>query len=336
MRRLPLDRPAEERLARQRVQHLRGTRNPRLITVEVWLRGCAYRMMFPDERGPKAKRTEADMVRQFCDAFSARRVWDITALEAQAWALEHPSHVRFLRRAWRKARLMGAAEVNVWEMVELPRRVKEKVRAPSPGELAEIVGVCERLAVERRPWRVQGVRPAESWWYSFRDLIEVAAYSGAREGGLIGLRREDVDLEAGRLTVTEKGEKTREVVLCGPSRAAMERQVARRPMMLPARLMKPEHRVFLSSREGDLSAKVVQSAWGQVRGEFPHGFHSLKHFCATWLIAQGADELDVAVQLGHLDAAGLPYRALVDRVYNNPDAVAVQAAALERIERLAA
>ena len=47
-----------------------------------------------------------------------------------------------------------------------------------------------------------------------------------------------------------------------------------------------------------------------------------------WLAAQGVEERDIAVQLGHTDAMGRPYTRLVQRVYVHPS----HDAALERIE----
>jgi integrase len=82
-------------------------------------------------------------------------------------------------------------------------------------------------------------------------------------------------------------------------------------------------------RHRPLSARVLQQRWQEIRGDFPHGFHALKHYAATWLGAQGVSDVDIAVQLGHVDSEGRPYPELVQRVYNHPD----NGAALERIAR---
>ena len=127
---------------------------------------------------------------------------------------------------------------------------------------------------------------------------------GLQAGRLVGLKRRDVDLEAGRMTVTEKGGKTREVVLGGPAWAAMDRQMLR-------------SRLHIDGRLWMWDAKRVQIMWREVRGEFPHGFHSLRHYAATWLRSLGLDPLDISTQLGHVGRDGKPYVQVFERVYDH-------------------
>lgn len=303
-----IDWQAEKRLAKKRARVLTMTPTEE-VSVGVWL--SAYLELFPSERSVKAEREHLSMLRTFRNAHAKIPVCEVTPLLAQSWALEHPGQVRHLSRAWRKAVIMGVANVNVWRLVTLPRRTDERRRPPSELELR---GILDRCAARE-----------EMWWRSFADMIEVAAYSGAREGGLIALRRSAVDLGAGRMILTEKGGKTRTVVLCGPAREAMERRIADALPLLPrpARWL-----VFRNRKRAALSAWTVQEAWREVRGDFPHGFHSLRHFAATWLQAQGVDARDVAIQLGHTDAQGRPQVRLQERVYVHPD----HEPALQRIE----
>jgi integrase len=313
----PRERKAARALAKKRARVL-AMMAPGDVSVDLWL--SSYLGLFPSERSEKAEREHLSMVRAFRTAHGDVKVRDVTPLLAQAWAMENPGQVRHLSRAWRKAVLMGVAPVNVWRLVEMPARTGERRRPPSETELAAIIAACEARVSSRL---------GEAWWLSFRDMILVAAYSGAREGGLIALRRSAVDLRAGRMMLTEKGGKTRTVVLCGPGRPAMERQLRVRLVCLPA---PQRHLVFVSQRWKPLTGAVVQKAWREVRGDFPHGFHSLRHYAATWLRAQGVDERDVAIQLGHTDAEGRPLVQLQDRVYVHPD----PEEALRRIERAVA
>jgi integrase len=48
-------------------------------------------------------------------------------------------------------------------------------------------------------------------------------------------------------------------------------------------------------------------------------FHSLRHFHASWLLNQGASDLDVALQLGHGRKDGTVDPTLVRRTYGHPD-----------------
>lgn len=302
-----IDWQAEKRVAKKRARVLTMTK-PEEVSVGVWL--SAYLELFPSERSVKAEREHLSTLRTFRNAHGKLPVCEVTPLLAQSWAMEHPGQVRHLSRAWNKAVIMGVANVNVWRLVTLPKRTAERVRPPTELELRGILDRCHERG---------------EWWDTFADMIEVAAYSGAREGGLIALRRSAVDLSARRMVLTEKGDKTRTVALCGPARDAMERRVADALPLLPrpARWL-----VFRNRKRSALSAWTVQDAWREVRGDFPHGFHSLKHFAGTWLYEQGVSRDDVAIQLGHTDALGRPQPRLGQRVYVHPD----HEPALQRIE----
>lgn len=330
----------EKQLGQRRARVLARTR-PSEVTVEVWL--TAYQWLLPSQASERTLEHRAQMVRQFRLEHGALRMVDVTALHAQAWALEHRSQVRFLRDAWKRAVLLLSTPerplMNIWRVVELPARTKERRRAPTSSELNSILGACAR-------WR-------DPWAPHFTDLVTVAAYTGAREGGLIGLRRGDVDLERGLVRLVEKGDRERQAVVPVAARGAFERALAWRapvcdcliggargayclqcgrvrPLVVREERAAVDGRVFVfrGRRGAPLSGWVVQTAWKRVRGEFPHGFHSLRHYAATWLASQGVDPLDIAVQLGHTTLEGKPYVRLVERTYDHHFDTA---AALERI-----
>lgn len=280
---------------------LKMASTPEKISVDTWLGG--YRHLFPETRSEPTIWDHIVMLRPFRKEYGEARMHGITAIEAQAWALKRPAQVKLLRQAWAKAVVMRVAPFNVWAIVEKPPRAKPRVRPPTGAELSEALArAAGGLKLAGTP---QGLMPT-----SLSDLILTAAYSGARQSGLLAVRRSHVDLEAGRMTVTEKGEKTRQVLLLGPSIDAIGRQMRRRPLG--------------GSLGNDpilwkMTAKVLQKQWRAVRGDFPHGFHSLRHFHATWLAERGVDALDIAVQLGHTDSEGRPYERHVRRVYEHPD-----------------
>lgn len=287
---------------------------PEGISVETWLGG--FRYLRPDNRTDDTAFNDVQMLRPFRRAYGERTVRSITAFEAQAWTLKHPAQVRWLRLAWQEAVRFGPAEVDVWAGVVKPKRKKPKPRAPTLEELAGILARCDELNRQSR----------DTFWAQFRNLLEVMAYSGARRGGMIGIRRGHVDLQAHRFTVTEKGGKTRDLVLAGRALGAMERQFAIRHRE-GWRLARPVHGeseappgvyVWLSRTWRPMSAATMRHAWDEVRGDFPFGAHSLKHFAVTWLLEQGVSKEDVAVQVGHTDLEGRPYPNLVERVYNHP------------------
>lgn len=276
--------------------------DPEAVTVELWLR--CWSEWFPGERIEATVVHDEYMLAPFLRAHGGRPLRSLTRLEAQSWAVAHPSQVRYLRRVWGKALTVGVVAENVWDRVELGPRRRRDTSPPS---------------LERLDAILAGSRARGGWWVEFADLCEVAAFTGARLGGLVSLRRDAVDLSARRLTLVEKGAKTRVVVLTPRALEALERAVPRRY---------PGPLVFLSALRRTLDRDSVGAAWRRVRGEFPGSFHSLKHFAATWLLTQGLSKDDVAIQLGHTDAAGRPYTRLVERVYGHPD----HAEALARVE----
>jgi integrase len=293
----------QELRAKQQAQAMKKMA-PQEISVETWLGG--YRKLFPDRRSPQTAYDQQCMLAPFRRKYGNRRMASITAIEAQAWALKYPAQVRLLERAWKRAVQMQVAPINVWAYVVMPERTKPRRRPPTVVELEMILLRCEGVDA------------------GFADMVRVAAFSGARQAGLIGLKVSDVDLPAGRMVVTEKGCKTRTVVLPGPARDAMVRQLARSAVVYRHW---PRYSPYvwayrprkLDGRPGPLTADRVQKLWRKARGDFPHSFHSLRHYTATWLASRGVAPRDIAVQLGHVDSEGRPYERLVERVYDHPD-----------------
>ncbi len=275
-------------------------------TVREWLEGFAR--LFPNERSPATAKHDAYMLAPFVARHGSTKLAGVTPLMAQQWALKNPGQVRYLRYAWERALAMQLVTVNPWRLVELPRRKAPPRAAPTPKE----------LDVSLSDARARG-----GWWLEFADLVEFAAFTGARLGGVSTLQRRDVNLENRRAVLTEKGDKTRAVVLAGRAFEAVRRQLERSPYRIEGSL------VWTTAHRRPHTRESIGRAWREIRGGFPGGFHALKHFAGTWLAAQGVDERDIAIQLGHYDAAGRPYVRLVRRVYVHPD----HSEALERLER---
>jgi integrase len=78
-------------------------------------------------------------------------------------------------------------------------------------------------------------------------------------------------------------------------------------------------RVILRNQAGNpFTRKVVNRAWVKARGELEVTFHALRKAHATWLLDHGASDLDVAIQLRHIDREGRPDPELVRSVYGFP------------------
>jgi integrase/recombinase XerD len=138
-----------------------------------------------------------------------------------------------------------------------------------------------------------------------RALLELLYACGLRVSEAVGLRGEQVNLQAGFVTVLGKGGKERVVPLGRPARAALEAYLAgERPGLLGGR---PSPFVFLGPSGRPLTRQAVWKlvrrralAAGLGRRVSPH---TLRHTFATHLLGGGADLRIVQTLLGHADIA---------------------------------
>jgi integrase/recombinase XerD len=136
-----------------------------------------------------------------------------------------------------------------------------------------------------------------------RAMIELLYATGLRVSELMGLRAADLNLEAGYLTCTGKGDKQRLVPLGDEAVAWVQRYLRDgRPAILAGR---SSPRLFVNARGGALSRvgfwKILK-AHG-VRAGLPRGLspHVLRHSFATHLLDRGADLRAIQMMLGHAD-----------------------------------
>jgi integrase/recombinase XerD len=136
-----------------------------------------------------------------------------------------------------------------------------------------------------------------------RAMLEVLYATGLRVSELVGLRAADVNMSAGYLTCTGKGDKQRLVPL-GDRAVACVRAYQRdgRPA-----LAKPASstRLFLNARGGPLSRVgfwMVLKGHARQAGLRPDvSPHVLRHSFATHLLERGADLRAIQMMLGHAD-----------------------------------
>jgi integrase/recombinase XerC len=139
-----------------------------------------------------------------------------------------------------------------------------------------------------------------------RDLavLEVLYGAGLRVSECCSLRRDDVDLRRGLVTVVGKGSKIRRVPLGEPAVDALQEWLARgRPVL--ARETSPPETVFLNRRGRPLTTRDARRI--VARFPLPDGRrlhpHALRHAYATHLLEGGADLRAVQELLGHADLA---------------------------------
>jgi integrase len=187
-----------------------------------------------------------------------------------------------------------------------PRVPTPDVRPPSPAELARLFALAKETDAD------------------LADFILLAAAIGARRSELVALRWSDVDLDAGRLTVSrgivsgpnglvEKDTKThasRRVSLDGTTidalRAHRERASERATICgikLPAGAF-----VFSPEVDGSVSWHPDSASRSFTRlcrraGIKGVRLHDLRHYVATRLLSSGVDVRTVAGRLGHRNAA---------------------------------
>jgi hypothetical protein len=292
--------------AERAVARARGGVLPSASTVGEW--AAEWQALFPGNRNADTERHNAQMVAPFVRAHGRRKLSDVDGVAAQAWATRSPGSVRYLRLMFGKAVKVGLLDRNVWDAVEVCSSVTSARVPPTPAELGRLVVAA----------RARG-----GWWLHFGDCIVFTAYSGLRLEEVADVQVAD-RLESGRLVVRGKrraGEADPRVRVCavfGPGVAALERQS---PQV---------GRVWRSKTGQRLNKHSVGRAFATLAGEagYEGTFHSLRHFCASWLLDAGASQQDVAVQLGHLDRAGHADTSQVRRVYGHPDV----SAALQRLD----
>jgi len=161
----------------------------------------------------------------------------------------------------------------------------------------------------------------------WRMLVLLALWSGLRWGELVALRRSSVDLEDGRLTVSDQLVETATGVSLGPPKTdAGRRTVHLPPHLLPeltehlVRWVGPTDDACLFC--GPLGAPLVRRNftvhWTRARTEagLPAvRFHDLRHLSATLAATTGATTRELMARMGHSSprAALIYQHAAVDR-----------------------
>ncbi len=136
-----------------------------------------------------------------------------------------------------------------------------------------------------------------------RAMVELLYATGLRVSELVGLQAADINLAAGYLTTTGKGDKQRIVPVGDQAADWLRRYEADARPVLVAR--RPTPRLFVNARGGPLSRvgfwKILK-AYGRAAGlTGAISPHVLRHSFATHLLERGADLRAIQVMLGHAD-----------------------------------
>lgn len=264
----------------------------------------------------------ASQAKHFGTFFAGRELESITHEEFYRYGQVHPGAARYARTMlgdYAEAKLI---EENVAEGVKIPRRPTKKVIVPTVEEVKKLADTA---------WRLKGQSRANyAGLVAVGPMIHVAAYTGLREGELRALATPDLDHPKKPRRLTVEYSIDRREQLKDPKTASSEATIAifskaaghlrgAVPSPVTQTPVRP-HRLFSVTRS------QRQRAWEDVRraAGVSVTWHSLRHFCATWLLDNDAAIDDVALQL----------RCSVEEVretYGHPN----REAALQRLEAVA-
>lgn len=155
-----------------------------------------------------------------------------------------------------------------------------------------------------------------------KAMILLATWCQLRKGELCALRRKDIDLVQGTLTVAQSLQQLRDgtMVLKEPKSEAGRRTVVIPPHIkepVSAHLDKftkesPDSIVFTGEKGGFLRPHVLQKHWAKARiaaGRPDLHIHDLRHTGNTWAAATGASTKELMARMGHASTeAALRYQ----------------------------
>jgi integrase/recombinase XerC len=139
-----------------------------------------------------------------------------------------------------------------------------------------------------------------------RAVLELLYGSGLRVGELCGLDVDDLDLRSGRVRVTGKGRKQRQLPVGEAAARALTTYIEEARPTLLGRSARPDHALFLNARGMRLQRRSVRRILERYLGADGGrvvGPHALRHSFATHLLDNGADLRSVQELLGHENLA---------------------------------
>lgn len=204
-----------------------------------------------------------------------------------------------LRRSLGQAHRWGLVTRNVATLVEPPRVRRREVRPLTTGQARQLLEAARGDRLEA--------------------LYTVALSLGLRQGEALGLRWDDVDLDAGTLTVRNALQRINGTLQLVEPKTERSRRTIAMPAIAAAalrahRIRQLEERVWAGSRwrEADfvftstigtpLDGSTVTHRFQRLlesAGLPRQRFHDLRHACASLLLAQGVHPRVVMETLGH-------------------------------------
>lgn len=242
-------------------------------------------------RKPETQRHNAALVRAFAVEHERLPLSGVEAVDAQAWAVDHPGQVRYLKLFFGDAVRLGLCASSPFAATLTAAAGKRDRTPPSGSEL-------DRICSEASP--------------ALREVIRVASGTGLRLSEIAAVHREHVQqVPLFRVRIPAgKGGKPRTVGAFREARDVLGDLCSRRVGPL-----------FVQPQGARWCRRSVSAGWRRAADAagFAGSFHTCRHFFAGWALSNGVSEIDLAIQLGHVDAHGRANTDLIRKVYGRPD-----------------
>jgi integrase/recombinase XerC len=179
----------------------------------------------------------------------------------------------------------GVVAVNIAKLVRTPKAPKRLPEVPSAEQVNTLIDGVAADKMER-PF------PARD-----RAIFELLYGCGMRVSELAGLNLQDLDRTEGWVRLRGKGRKERQVPLPRQAAEALDRYLAKRP------IVRDERAVILNHRGKRLTIRglhgIVKFYATYLSGDPSLHPHSFRHAYATHLLSAGADLRAIQELLGH-------------------------------------
>ncbi len=154
-------------------------------------------------------------------------------------------------------------------------------------------------AIEGADWQLLAPIIRESVAFS------LACFAGLRRGEVLGLRRGDIDLEAGLIRIERQRVRVRgQLVTAPPKSSAGVRIVPISPELAPI-LTKAVRYLFPAAYLVPISPETLGRQWNTAQKaagiKAPYRFHDLRHTYATRLVLEGINLRVLQYVIGHAD-----------------------------------
>lgn len=290
------------------------------MSTALWHTTCDELAEIWIDRFPRPRPTTNDlcrrMVKGFGRDFAYRLPGSIDREEARTWGLANPTHVRFVRTMFNDLVGDGVIEENVFAALGISKEGVKRTKAPSADQVFGLINAAREdgnmgLASRIKFAAFVGLRGGEQ-----RAVLGPALGRAPAGNPLIsGQTRLDIVCQMhqdGTIGEPKTPRSTREAFVPAIARRAVaEADAARRDSDSPYLWPEPP--------------RLQKSEWQKLQKDTGIWirWHDLRHFCATWLLNQGATVDDVAATLG------CKAEEIRDR-YGHPE----RKLALGRLERL--